>query len=172
MCEKEENERKFHSVCVQSYSRSDCNRTQQSQIYRWRKQGGQLINIALAIGVWLAVGPLLHVGHVLVKMRQRHRVLLVDMPLHVCLQHRPLIVRKCHGEQRLGVTHKLIDVPLPCHLDGHGQNKKKHFWFGNSWWCIMMDKLTVLHKWRHIYGVPQASILGPLFFYLHMLPLG
>lgn len=100
--------------------------------------GLTLINIALAVGVRLAVGPLLYVGHVLVKVRQRHRVLLVDLPLHVRLQHRPLIVGKRHGEQGLGVAHELVDVSLSRHLDGHGQdgterggkiNESGHFWF-------------------------------------------
>lgn len=44
-----------------------------------------LINVAFAVGMRLAVGPLLNVRHVLVKVRQRHRVLLVDLPLHVRL---------------------------------------------------------------------------------------
>lgn len=80
-----------------------------------------LIDIALAVGVRLAVRPLLYVGHVLVEVRQRHRVLLVDLPLHVGLQHRPLIVRKRHGEQGLGVAHELVDVSLARHLDGNGR---------------------------------------------------
>lgn len=79
-----------------------------------------LINVALAVGVRRAVRPLLYVGHVFVKVRQRHRVLLVDLPLHVRLQHRPLIVGKRHGEQGLGVAHKLVDVSLAGHLDGDG----------------------------------------------------
>lgn len=85
--------------------------------------GLTLINIALAVGVRLAVGPLLYVGHVFVKVRQRHRVLLVDLPLHVCLQHRPLIVGKRHREQGLRVAHKLVDVSLAGHLDGDGQDE-------------------------------------------------
>ncbi len=85
--------------------------------------GLMLINVALAVGVRLAVGPFLYVGHVLVKVRQRHRVLLVDLPLHVRLQHWPLIVRKRHGEQSLGVAHKLVDVSLAGHLDGDGQDE-------------------------------------------------
>lgn len=75
-----------------------------------------LINVSLAVGVRRTVGPLLHVGHVLVKVRQRHRVLLVDLPLHVRLQHRPLVVGERHGEERLGVAHKLVDVSLARHL--------------------------------------------------------
>lgn len=101
-------------------------------MYGWRQVGGgsgggvgfvglTLINVALAVGVRLAVGSLLYVCHVFVKVRQRHRVLLVDLPLHVSLQHRPLIVRKRHGEQGLGVTHELVDISLAGHLEKDGE---------------------------------------------------
>lgn len=79
--------------------------------------GLTLINVALVVGVRLAVGPLLYVGHVFVKVRQRHSVLLIYLPLHVRLQHWPLIVGKRHREQGFGVAHKLVDVSLSGHLE-------------------------------------------------------
>lgn len=109
-------------VCFQSFSQSNMTASgvwrRWGSVAEWRCVFVELtlINVALAVGVRLAVGPLLHVGHVLVKVRQRHRVLLVDLPLHVRLQHRPLVVGERHGEQSFGVAHELVDVSLPGHL--------------------------------------------------------
>lgn len=75
-----------------------------------------LVHIAFAVGVRVAAAPFRHVAHALVKVRQGHRVLLVDVSLHVRLQQWALVVRKGHGEKGLGVAHELVDVSLSRHL--------------------------------------------------------
>lgn len=49
---------------------------------------------------------------------QRENILLTGRQrgVWISLQTRPLVVWESHGEQRLGVAHKLVDVPLPSHL--------------------------------------------------------
>lgn len=91
--------------------------------FKWRHQCGRVsvcswwsVDIAFAVRMWVAVGSLLNVCHAFIVVWQWHRLLLVDLPLHVGFQHGPLIVGEGHGEQGLGVAHKLIDVSLTCHL--------------------------------------------------------
>lgn len=74
------------------------------------------VDVTLAVRVWVAVAGVLNVRHVLIEVRQRHGVFLVDLPLQVGLQHGPLIVREGHGEQGLGVADELIHVSFTCHL--------------------------------------------------------
>ena len=75
-----------------------------------------LIHVAFVIGVGVAAAPFRHVGHALVKVGQRHRVLFVDVALHVCLQQWALIIWKGHGEEGFWITHKFVDISLSSHL--------------------------------------------------------
>lgn len=75
-----------------------------------------LIHIAFIVGVGVAAAPFWHVGHALVKVRQRHRVLFVDVTLHVCLQQWTLIIWKGHGEECFWIAHKFVDISLSSHL--------------------------------------------------------
>lgn len=49
-------------------------------------------------------------------MGQGHRVLLVDIALKLGLQAGPLIVGEGQRNERLGLTHKLVNVALPSDL--------------------------------------------------------
>lgn len=64
----------------------------------------------------VAAAPFRHVGHALVKVRQRHCVLFIDVTFHVCLQQWALIIWKGHGEQGFWITHKFVDISLSGHL--------------------------------------------------------
>lgn len=75
-----------------------------------------LVHVAFAVGVRVAAAPFRHVAHALVEVRQGHRVLLVDVSLHVRLQQWALVIGEGHGEKGLRVAHELVDVSLSRHL--------------------------------------------------------
>jgi hypothetical protein len=75
-----------------------------------------LVDVAFIVGVRVATAPFWNVGHALIKMRQRHSVLLIDVALHVRLQQWTLIVWKGHGEKGFWITHKFVDISLSSHL--------------------------------------------------------
>lgn len=77
-----------------------------------------LVHVAFGVGLGSHVwGVLLRgVGHALIQVGQRHRVLLVDVSLKLGLQAGPLIVGEGQGNERLGLAHKLVNVALPRHL--------------------------------------------------------
>lgn len=87
-----------------------------------------LIHIAFVIGVGVAAAPFRHVGHALVKVGQRHRVLFVDVALHVCLQQWALIIWKGHGEEGFWITHKFVDISLSSHLRETWKKKPILMW--------------------------------------------
>lgn len=74
------------------------------------------VDITFTVGARAAVCPLLDVCHALIKVWQWNSVFLIDLPLNICFQYRPLIVWKCHWEQCLWVTYKLVDISLPSNL--------------------------------------------------------
>lgn len=75
-----------------------------------------LVHVAFVVGVGVAAAPFRHVGHALIKVRQRHCILLIDVPLHVCFQQWALIIWKGHGEKGFWIAHKLVDISLSSHL--------------------------------------------------------
>lgn len=86
--------------------------------------GGGLALVHVAFGVGLGAhvlgGLFGGVGHPLVQVGKRHRVLLVDVALELGLQAGPLIVGEGQRDEGLGLTHKLVNVALPCHLERDG----------------------------------------------------
>lgn len=83
-------------------------------------------NIVALVHVAFGVGLRAHVGgswfgrvrRSLIEVRQRHRVLLIDVALEFRLQTWPLIVRKSQGYQCFRLTHKFVNITLTCHLGG------------------------------------------------------
>ena len=57
------------------------------------------------------------VGHALVQVGQGDGVLLVDVALKLCLQAGSLIVGERQRNESLGLTHELVNVALPRHLE-------------------------------------------------------
>lgn len=86
--------------------------------------GGGLALVHVAFGVGLGAhvlgGLFGGVGHPLVQVGKRHRVLLVDVALELGLQAGPLIVGEGQRDEGLGLTHKLVNVALSCHLERDG----------------------------------------------------
>lgn len=78
--------------------------------------------------VWVAVGESQSLDALLPAFSQVRTLLLIAGQgeavllaggrdgVRVGLQTRPLVVWESHGEERLGVAHKLVDVPFPSHL--------------------------------------------------------
>lgn len=99
-----------------------------------------LIDIAFVVGVGVAAASVLHVDHALIKVGQRHSVLLIDVALHVSLQQGALVVRKSHGEKRFRVTNKLVDVSFSSHLRTTEGEKR----YSNKASCFATPSSTVL----------------------------
>lgn len=76
----------------------------------------RLVHVSFVVRVGVAAAPFRHVGHALIKVRQGHRVLFVDVTFHVRLQQWALIIRKGHGEKGFRVTHKFVDISFSSHL--------------------------------------------------------
>lgn len=88
----------------------------------WDREHGKmlvaLVHIAFGVGLRAHVGGSLfgRVGRPLIKVRQRHRVFLVDVAFEFCLQTWTLIVRKSQGYQSLWLTHEFVNITLARHL--------------------------------------------------------
>lgn len=85
---------------------------------RGKEGGGGLALVHVAFGVGLGAHVLggLFRGVGLIQMGQGHRVLLVDVALELGLQAGPLIVGEGQGDEGLGLTDKLVNIALTCHL--------------------------------------------------------
>lgn len=83
--------------------------------------GGRLALVHVAFGVGLGAhvlgGLFRRVGHSLIQVGQGNGVLFVDVALKLGLQAGPLIVREGQGDEGLWLTHKLVNVALPRHLE-------------------------------------------------------
>lgn len=77
-----------------------------------------LICVAFAVRLRREAAKVRQVSGVLIQVRQRHRVLLADLPVKLCLQSWPLIIGEGQREQGFGLTHKLVHVALSSHLQG------------------------------------------------------
>lgn len=88
--------------------------------------GVALVHVAFGVGLRAHVlGALFRrVGPSLVQVGQGHRVLLVDVALKLGLQAGPLIVGEGQRDEGLGLTHKLVNVALPGHLDDRGEERR------------------------------------------------
>jgi hypothetical protein len=75
-----------------------------------------LVHVSFVVGVRVAAAPFGHVGHALIKVRQRNCVLFVDVTFHVRLQQWALVIRKGHREKGFRVTHKFVHVSFSSHL--------------------------------------------------------
>lgn len=86
---------------------------------RERGWGLALVHVAFGVGLGAHVlgGLFRRVGHSLIQVGQGNGVLLVDVALKLGLKARPLIVREGQGDEGLWLTHKLVNVALPCHLE-------------------------------------------------------
>lgn len=87
-----------------------------------RGRGAALVHVAFGVGLGAHVlgGLFCGVGHSLIQVGQGHCVLLVDVALELGLQAGPLIVGEGQGDEGLGLTHKLVNIALPCHLEREG----------------------------------------------------
>lgn len=112
-----------------------------------------LIHVAFVIGVGVAAAPFRHVGHALVKVGQRHRVLFVDVAFHVCLQQWALVIWKGHGEKGFWITYKFVDISLSSHL--RETRKKKPILM---WDVGMVPKLGIVSVLQEI-QISNHSIL-------------
>lgn len=81
--------------------------------------GGALVHVAFGVGLGAQVlwSLFCRVGHALVQVGQRDGVLLVDVALKLGLQAGSLIVGERQRDEGLGLTHKLVNVALPRHLE-------------------------------------------------------
>lgn len=81
--------------------------------------GGALVHVAFGVGLGAQVlwSLFCRVGHALVQVGQRDGVLLVDVALKLGLQAGSLIVGERQRDEGLGLTHELVNVALPCHLE-------------------------------------------------------
>lgn len=102
-----------------------------------------LIHVAFGVGLWAHVlwGLFCGVGDTVVQVGQGHSVLLVDIALKLHLQARPLIVGEGQGDESLGLTNKLVNVALSCHLwrDGRVESDRNAYKMLNSFffpWCL------------------------------------
>lgn len=87
-----------------------------------RGRGLALVHVAFGVGLGAHVlgGLFRGVGHSLIQVGQGHCVLLVDVALELGLQAGPLIVGEGQGDEGLRLTHKLVNIALPCHLEREG----------------------------------------------------
>lgn len=75
-----------------------------------------LVCIAFAVKLWREAPKVWQISSILIQMRKRHCVLLTDLPVKLCLQIWPLIIREGQREQGFRLTHKLVHVALSSHL--------------------------------------------------------
>ena len=81
---------------------------------RWRSVH---VSVRERHGRHALVSSLPQVGGAVVVVCEGQGVLLgARQAVGVGLQAGPLVIGEGHGEQRLGVTHKLVHIPLPGHL--------------------------------------------------------
>lgn len=80
---------------------------------------GALVHVAFGVGLGAQVlwSLFCRVGHALVQVGQGDGVLLVDVALKLGLQAGSLIVGERQRDEGLGLTHKLVNVALPRHLE-------------------------------------------------------
>lgn len=71
-----------------------------------------LVRVAFAVELWREAPKVWQVGATLIQVGKRHRVLLTDLPLQLCLQRWPLVIGEGHGEQGFRLTHKLVHIAL------------------------------------------------------------
>lgn len=83
------------------------------------KAGGALVHVAFGVGLRAQVlwSLFCGVGHALVQVGQGDGVLLVDVALKLSLQAGSLIVGERQRDEGLGLTHELVNVALPRHLE-------------------------------------------------------
>lgn len=77
-----------------------------------------LVRVAFAVMLGREAPKVWQVSGILIHVRKRHRVLLTDLPVKLCLQSWPLIIREGQREQGFRLTHKLVHVALSSHLQG------------------------------------------------------
>lgn len=75
-----------------------------------------LVRVAFAVKLWGEAAKVRQVSGIVIQVEKRHRVLLADLPVELCLQRRPLVVGEGQREQGFGFTHKLVHVALAGHL--------------------------------------------------------
>lgn len=143
-----------------------------------------LIHVAFVVGMGVAAAPFRHVGHALIKVRERHCVLLVDVTFHVCLQQWALIIWKGHGEKGFWVTHKFVDISLSSHLmitwkrkthphhrqmgkDREGKKQKRGLIYQKGWVTLAPKKQTTNSKYTSkkkkkslLCGINYSSVKG------------
>lgn len=80
---------------------------------------GALVHVAFGVGLGAQVlwSLFCGVGHALVQVGQGDGVLLVDVALELGLQAGSLIVGERQRDEGLGLTHELVNVALPRHLE-------------------------------------------------------
>lgn len=77
-----------------------------------------LVWIAFAVKLWREAPKVRQISGILIQVRKRHCVLLTDLPVKLCLQSWPLVIREGQREQGFRLTHKLVHVALSSHLRG------------------------------------------------------
>lgn len=101
--------------------------------------------------VWVAVGESQPLDALLPSFGQVRAFLLVagqgeailltgrQDGVRVGLQTRPLVVWESHGEKRLRVAYKLVDIPFPSHLQDESEEREMN----DVNWTVKTDHLTI-----------------------------